>query len=319
MAQLLKRLIFAAALAGLTCQAVAAEPLDSIAAIVNKDVITSQQVDSALTNVTNNLQAQGAKLPPKNLLRKQVLNQLIDRSLQLQLAKQNGISVSDSDLNAAIDRLAKSKGISSAELVRQGSQQLHLSAQQFKAMLRKQLLLQQIQQSAIAGKVQVTEQSVDQMYNQYLHAANQAKSYHIADILIALPNHATKTQVRLAQAKANMISKKYHAGTPFDRLARDYSDAGNALQGGDLGWKTLAELPTLFEKVVPSLKTKQISTPISAPNGLHIIQLIASKSLAAQNVTKAKVRQYLLERAIHQQTEKWLNQLKQTAYIKIMS
>lgn len=250
--------------------------IDDIVAIVNNDVITRHELAERYQRAIQQLETRKIALPPKKILEKQLLDRMILDRIQLQYAEQTGIKVDDAALDEAILRIAE---------------QNHLTLEQFKAALakdsvpfsrfrddiRREIILTRLRQREVDNKVNVSDAEVDA----YLTA--QAKSgvdeeFHLARISIDIPDNATSAQIAAAQEKADTVLQKLHNGANFAEMSTEYSNAPNALEGGDLGWRPAAQLPPQFVDIIRALKPGETTGTLRTSEGFHIIELIEARN-----------------------------------------
>lgn len=273
---------------------VQAEPLDKIVAIVNDGVITKQELAQQVAIIARQIQQQQnvSQISPE-LLEKQVLQRMIDVELQLQLAKMNGVSISDQQLNTAIKNIATKHKVSLAEMKKSILAE-GISWKKYRSDIRKELLLAKLQQESV-GEITVTDTQVEE----YIKAnkKNENTQYHLQDILLSLPEAPSSEILKKKQLQANDLINKLRKGADFSKAAVEFSNNEMALKGGDLGFRTLAALPKMFSKQVVSMKAGEIAGPLRAPNGLHIIKLVATKGQeqAKRYVTLTRVKHILLK------------------------
>ncbi len=274
---------------------VLAEPLDSVVAVVNDGVITSSELNTQIDLLRKQFVAKGMQLPPDQVLRKQVLQHLIDVNLQLQLAKQNSLTIDDTELNEAINRIAVSNKITLDEL-RQAIEQQGISWTTYRDNLRKEILISRVQQKAIGKDITVTTQQIEDYLKSPAYQDKTQLLYHLQNIVIPLPSEPTTAQLQTAQSKAEALLLKINQGSDFSQLAIAESSGEFALEGGDLGERHLAELPEVFARQVVTMKSGEVSKPIRTGNGFQLIKLV---SVGGENsrheVTKTHVRHILLK------------------------
>ena len=262
-------------------------PVDRIVAVVDEDVILRSELDRALVNVKKQYAAHPEQLPPESSLEKQVLERLILTRLQLTRASDTGLKVSDADLDQAVQRVAAQNNATPEQLQQQLAAQ-GLSYQQFRKELRDELTVQILQQKLVESRVTVSDAEID---NQIAVERNGGPQVHLAHILVAMPEAATAEQVKLAQTKIDGIKDLIDKGQmEFATAAIRYSDSPNALEGGDLGWRSLDEVPPAFTEVIKQLKPNEVSKPIRGVSGFQILKVIDTRS-AAQVATQ-KVIEY---------------------------
>lgn len=294
----------------LTCQA-AAVPLDRIVAVVNNDVITETELGQRVEVLGKQIVQSGARLPPPSILRSQVLERMISERLQLQLADSTGIRIDDDTLNQTLRRIADDNKLSLGEF-RRVLEKDGFSFEVFREDIRRELTLRRLHERQIQQRIVVSEQDVDQ-FLQSQPADGATTQYRLGHILVALPEAATPEQTAAARDKVNAIIEKLNAGADFGETAIAYSDAQNALEGGDIGWRGSNELPTLFAAAVPKLDVGKFSEPIRGPNGFHIIKVVDKRGDRRIITEETLVRHILLKThrlRSDEVAEKELTQLK---------
>lgn len=296
---LVKRIFFfillSCILAITTAQAI--EPLDRIVAIVNNNVITQQQLAEQIEVTRQQLQAQNQPLPNTARLRQQVLNQMIDDELQQQLASNSGLKIDDAGLNKVIMDIAQRNGLT-LEQLREKLQEENIPYTKYRQQIRKQLLINRLQQDAVAAKIIVSEQEITDMLAHMPKLPEQKPTYHVEDLLLAFPNNVSATEIAQLKQTALALLQQAKNGSSFQQLIAQASNAKLSLSGGDLGWRTLNELPDLFQTAVAKLKVGEIAGPIQAANGFHLLRLIELKgndTLAPHTVTATHTRHILIK------------------------
>lgn len=267
--------------------------LDGIVAIVDEDVITQSDFDAKLAMVYSNLRQQNLPTPPEDVIRKQVIDRLIIESLQMQMAKQAGISVSDERLNQTMENIAARNGLDLAgfreELLRQG-----LDYNQMREQVRSDMIMQQVQQGNLRNRVQITEQEVAN----YLASA-EGKSivstrYHLAHVLLPLNENVSEQQEDSArQALINIRHQILQGQLQFSQLIKGQQINGITLSGNDFGWQEVDELPSLFAKKATEMEVGDISQPIRSGAGWHLL-LLAEKTGAGKLVEQTHSRHILV-------------------------
>ena len=274
----------------------AAEPLehvDKIVAVVNDDVITNTELENRLHAIKEQLKNQSAPLPPDAALRKQVLDRMILASLQLQLADHNGIRVDDDTLNRTIERIAQDNKLTLTEF-RSVLEKEGYDFATFREDIRREILISRVQQRQVSDRIMVTEQEIDNFLAKQRAQGNTGTEYHLAHILIAVPDAASAERIQAARQRAEDILTKLQGGANFQETAIAVSDGQQALQGGDLGWRKAGELPTLFVDEVLRMKTGDTSDLIRSPSGFHIIKLLGKRNNQRHIVTQTHARHILI-------------------------
>lgn len=264
------------------------QPVDGIVAVVDEGVILRSELDTAVANILAQNVARADQMPPRHVLERQVLEQMIVTRVQVERANEMGIRINDAQLEQAIAGVAQSNGMQPSQL-RQRVEADGLSWEEFRTSLREELLVQQLHQRAMRSRVAVSESEVDRAMEN--RGEDSTILYRLANILVALPEGATPEQVELGQTKVDGVKNLLDRGEiDFASAAIRYSDAGNALQGGDLEWRSIDEIPTVFASMVREMAPGDISEPIRGPSGFQIIQLTDRRDQVSEMVTEYRAR-----------------------------
>ncbi len=273
-----------------------AEVLDNIIAIVEDDVILENELQKEVATIEQRITASKSPMPPMSILRHQVLERMIVDKLQRQLAEKAGINISEETLTSSAGDIAKRNNMSPeefrVELEKQG-----MSYAAFLENMKNEIVVNELRQREIGGRIKVTDREVEHyLETQQGKVGEELVQYHLGHILIALPEGASAAAIQKAQTKADEVVKKLRAGQDFTQTAMSESNDGNALKGGDLGWRTLRDMPTLFVNEVGKLRQGNISEPLRSPSGFHILKMLELKGLAdGHTVVKTKVRHILIK------------------------
>ena len=269
------------------------QPVDRIVAVVDEDVILRSELDRALQNVLSQYATRQDQLPPRDVLEKQVLERLVLLRLQVARASSSGITVSDQEVDGAIANVAQQNNVSpdqlGAQLARDG-----MTIADLRSSIRDEIAIQRLRQSFAQSRISVSEGEIDAAL------ATQANSsqYHLAHILVGLPEGATPDQIATAQKKVVGIKAQLDKGEiDFAAAAVRYSDSPNALEGGDLGWRSLDEIPPTFAQVITSMQAGQIIGPVRGPSGFQLLQLVGTREASAadaRTVTQLQARHILV-------------------------
>jgi peptidyl-prolyl cis-trans isomerase SurA len=245
------------------------EPIDSIIALVDEDVILRSELDLAIGGIVDRIRASGEAMPPMDLLENQVLERLIMRELQVQRALQTGIRISDADIDQALVNLAQQNNITVQQL-RQVIEGDGEDFAEFRRNIGEELLTERLQQRIVNGMDPITDTEVD------ILLASQDLSggeYNISHIMVALPEGATPQQIKEAQFKVDDVYQRLVDGLDFASAAISYSDSEEALEGGNVGWRDLNSVPAFFADAVRELGPGETTKPIRSPRGFHILKV----------------------------------------------
>lgn len=274
-------------------QALPLTPLDGIVAVVDEDVILTSELKRATDNFLTQFSGSKQQLPPRNVLERQILDRLVLSRLQIERANAMGIRISDAELEQAVQSVATNNRITVDQL-RQQLNTEDLNFDQFRRDLRNEILIQRLRQRIMQGRVAVSDTEIELA----LAAQGNNRELHLAHILVALPDAPTPEQIATAKSKIEGVKALTDKGEmDFTAAAIRYSDAPDALQGGDLDWRNQNEIPNLFTSVVAAMKPGDISAPVRGPTGFQLIQLIDTREAGRQKITEYKARHLMIRRS----------------------
>ena len=267
--------------------------LDRIVAIVNNDVITLTELEDRLIETRKQLAAERIAAPPEDVLRRQLLERMVMERVQLQLAAQLGIRVADSDIDRAMDEVARRNKMTTDDLLKVLTRE-GLDPAAYRARLREQIAMQQLLDREVANQVSVSDSEISNFLQNARRSGSEFE-YHLSHIFIGLPEASSSEQIQAAKARAEKIHAEVKAGEDFARAAVTYSQADDALNGGSLDWRKSGQLPDLFVNALAKLKPGGISPVLRGPNGFHILKLNDRRGgEATAAVTQTHVRHILL-------------------------
>ena len=274
-------------------QALPLEPIEGIAAVVDEEVILSSELQRATNNFLAQFAGSQQQLPPRNVLERQILDRLVLSRLQIERANAMGIRISDAELDQAVQSVAANNRITIDQLRSQLAAE-GLNFDQFRRDLRNEILIQRLRQRIVQGRVAVSDTEIELA----LAAQGNNRELHLAHILVALPDGATPEQVTTAKSKIEGVKALIDKGEmDFTAAAIRYSDAPNALQGGDLEWRGQNEIPNLFTNIVAAMEPGDVSDPIRGPTGFQLIQLIETRDAGRQKITEYKSRHLMIRQS----------------------
>ncbi len=254
-----------------------AEEIDHIVAVVNNDVITQTELSRQTRMIKERLQQAGKNLPPDAILEKQILEQMILQRIQLQIAQRAGIRVDDETINKVISNIARENRLNLQQF-RQVLAQDGYQFDEFREKIKDEIIINRLQQKQVQSRVAVTPREVDYYLKNLANRENANEEFHVAQILIPLPDGATPAQIKTTRLKAEAVHKLLLDGDDFAKTAMAVSRGRRALEGGDLGWLKGGELPPIFSKTVFEMQPGMISDVIRSANGFHIVKLLGRRS-----------------------------------------
>ncbi len=294
-----------------TGTASSAQTLERIVAVVNNGVILSSELEAELVRVRQRLRSEDRGLPDPGVLRERVLDQLILQELQLQQARQRGISIDDTAVNNALRNMAEDNGTDLAGL-RAHFRQRGVSVEQLRTDVREQLTISRLRQRTVGSEIEVTNQEVEDLLARAERASEQQREYRVRHILVGLPSDASTEEVSDARQRARSAVDDLDGGGDFADLANRISDGPQALSGGDLGWRRLSQLPELFAEALGDAAPGQIVGPLRSPNGFHILEITDQRGGGSdETVTQTRVRHILLREEDGDAARERLSELRQ--------
>ena len=277
-------LIAAASIVGAASTAQAAQLLDYIVAVVDEDVILASELEVATDNIAAQIRGSGNTPPPDTVLREQVRER----------AELRGITISDEELNDALRGVAAQNNMDLREFARalrsQGMDYLQVRDQ-----IRDELTIGRLRGIEVESRVQVSERELDD----FLAMAQRGDAnteYRIAQILVAVPDGSTEEARAAARAEAEQIKQALDDGAQFSQLAVSRSDGQKALEGGDLGWRPAAGLPTIFAGPVTQMQVGEHSDVLESGSGFHLVTLTDKRGGdASAMVVETRARHILIQ------------------------
>jgi peptidyl-prolyl cis-trans isomerase SurA len=291
----------------------ALQSLDHIIAIINDNVVTHVELQQRVNDFKRQMSAKGVNIPSNEIMQKQVLERILMDRVQMQLAKAQGIQIDDLSLNRMLEDIARRNKLTLDDL-RISLKKDGINFEQFREQTRQDITIRQLQKRMVFDRVRVSQQEIDQFLEQQSATGNNSsEKYHIGHILITTPEAASTEDINAARKKADSVLSKINSGNTFRNIALKFSEGQRALNGGDLGWRTAAELPTLFLDAVRNLEKGKTSSPLRSASGFHIIKLIDKQS--QQHIVKQTHARHILIRSdaitSEEQVRKKMTELKQ--------
>jgi peptidyl-prolyl cis-trans isomerase SurA len=269
--------------------------LDRIAAVVNDGVVLASRLDQQTDEIIERLRQQNTELPPRNVLRRQILERLVIEEIQMQRADRLGIQVSEEMLNSALNEVAQRNGIPFPDLPQALAQQ-GVDYRSYRDEIRRQLTLQLLRQRDVIARINISPRELEQFLARQQNMPDQNAEYNVSHILISVPVSATPEQIAEREARARQVYERAVSGEDFAQLAVAYSDSSTNIEGGSLGWRRGAQLPSIVADQVAKMKPKDISEPIRTPSGFHIFRLNEMRGGVQQAVVQQVHARHILLR-----------------------
>jgi len=270
------------------------EFIDRIVVVVNNDIITAYELETRVELTKSQLESQKIQLPPRDILEKQLLERMINERVQLQFAAETGIRVDDIALDRAIERIAQGNRMQVDQL-RQALEKDGVSFAKFREDIRNEITLARIKEREADNKVVVTENELDSFLATQAQRGSDTEFY-LAHILIQVPEQANPEQIQERKLRAEQAQAELQKGVDFGQVSARFSDAPNALQGGELGWRPSSRLPQLFNEALNAMQPGEVSPLIRSPNGFHLLKLLDKRGRdVALVVTQTHARHILIK------------------------
>jgi peptidyl-prolyl cis-trans isomerase SurA len=291
----LKFLALAALLLGASLQAQATlEIMDKIVAVVDDDIILESELAQRIKTLKLQI-SENETLPADDVLRKQVLDRLVIDSLQLQMADRAGVRISDEELNQALQGVAAQNKFTVAEF-RQAIERDGIAYSDMREQLRREMKISRVQQGMMRNRIDISEQEIKNFLASELGTALTADEYRLAHILLPFPEDPSTAQIAQVRATAEGLLAKVNAGEDFRALAVTNSAGQNALDGGDLGWRKIAQLPSMFIDTAKTMQKGDIRGPIESGSGFHLIKLLETRGANSEGqIDQSQVRHVLIQ------------------------
>lgn len=270
------------------------ELLDKVIAIVDDDVVLQSELNQRVATVYTQIQQSGTQPPPQDILLQQVLDRLISERLQLNIAYSAGVRIPDEELNAAMERIAAGNKIT----MEQYAEQIHAQGQtvaNVREEIRNELTLMRVQQGKVMRRIRISQQELDNFLNSEEGRFLTSPDVNIGQILLSVPSSASTADADKILARVLDLRSQAADGVDFRQLAIANSADQSALQGGDLGWRKMAQLPGVFIDAVEDLDVDEISEPIRSGAGYHLLKLYERRGGGEQLIEQHFARHILIK------------------------
>jgi len=267
------------------------ELLDEIVAVVDDTVILKSQLDRSVDSIKKQIEASGNQVPPADILNPQVLERLIVEEIQIARAKLVGIKISDGELDAALSNIAQQNGISLSQM-QEAIEVDGFSFADFRKDMRKDMQTERVRYAYANSNVKISDHEIDLFLADNELDQGEVELQHI---LISTSSENDVTAVEAAKKEAEGIYDQIQAGENFADLATKFSDGQKALEGGNLGWRPVNQLPPLFSEQVKSMTDGEVTHPIRSPSGFHILKLLGKKTNTVKTQDQYNVLHIMVE------------------------
>ncbi|MFA5632815.1 MAG: peptidylprolyl isomerase [Porticoccaceae bacterium] len=268
--------------------------LDSVAAVVDDDVVMLSELNERVDTIIARINQSGTEAPPREVLLPQVLERLIQERIQVAMAMRARIRISDEELNQAVARIAGQQNMTTEQFVeaaRRDGMPIHM----IKEQIMMEMMISQVQQSQVNNRIFISEQEIDNFLVSEEAQMWSSPEVLLGHILLPLSAGASQEEFEETQARANTIIAQLRDGADFRQMAITYSGDQSALSGGDLGWRRTSQLPEVFIPVVSRLETDDVSETIRSDAGIHILKLYERRGAEKQLINQNFVRHILLK------------------------
>ena len=294
----LPKILCAALLCCFSLNSIAVErEIDRVAAVVDNGVVLKSDVTEIVNRVKRNAVAQGQTLPSDAALKTQALERLIMTSVQLQLAQRMGLQISDAQLDDTIRNIAQGENLS-LDAFRQRVTNEEGDYERFRERLRDEMITGEVVRANVQRRIYISPQEIDSLLKIMEEQGASNEQYNLGHILISIPNQATAEELASAKERADKVLALLRDGSDFKRIAIASSSGSNALEGGDLGWMNINEMPTLFSEAIRGRKKTDIIGPLRSGAGYHILTIFDIRGENVAEINEVKSRHILIKPSI---------------------
>jgi len=268
-------------------------PLERVIAVVNDEAPTQFDLDEQKRNILQQMQAQKVTPPPNDVLEKQLLERLITQRALMQYAKETGVRVDDVQVERTIQRVAQENKMTPDEF-RRAVEREGMTYAKYREEIRGEILLQRLRDREVDSKINVSDAEVDNFLATTAAQSGGESEYRLAHILVFVPEQSSPEQIEAKRRRADDALKQVTSGADFSQVAAGFSDAPDALKGGDLGWRSPARLPTVFAEPVRNMKPGEVSGILRSPAGFHIVKVEEVRSRNQPTVVEQTHARHIL-------------------------
>ncbi len=303
-------------ISGLTCAGVTTlsqakeQKLDNVVAIVNTGVVLESEINELINNVKKQALAEKQSLPSDAALRTQALEKLINDTLMLEMGERMGVQISDAQLDQTIASIAKDNSGLTIEQFRQKVVNDGINYESYREGIRKEMITGEVRRGSVRRRINISPQEIDNLVKLMNEQTNADVEYHLGHILIAFPEKPTQEDLNETKDRADKVMKLLNDGSDFKKIAIASSGSTTALEGGDIGWRGINEMPTLFAELVDGNNKEEVFGPIRTGLGYNIIKIFDIRGKETVEITEVKSRHILIKPSIILSEEKAEQTLK---------
>ena len=266
------------------------EVLDQVVAIVDDDIILASELQERVQGVRSTMESRGVEVPSDDVLIRETLDRLILDSIQLQLANRYGVRIPDQQLDEAMTRLARQNGLT-LEQFRIALEQTGQSYTAAREGLRDDLAIQRVQQGNVMRNINISEQEIDNFLTTEEGEAMTQPEYQVVQALLSISRGEDAAEIAAKEAYVDEVLSNIQSGQPFEQAVSGTEPY--AFTGGDLGWRKLGDIPSMFADTVPTLTVGEVAK-VRSSSGLHLVYL-ADAVGGEQLVRQTDVRHILVK------------------------
>ena len=268
--------------------------LDKVVAIVDDDIVLNSELQQRMMTINEQIAQSGTQAPPQEIILQQVLERLISERLQLNMGYKAGIRITDEELNSAITRVAQSNGLTITQYITE-IQSRGSTIAVVREEIRNEMVIRRVQQGKVMRRIRISEQELDNFLTSEEGRFLISPDVNVGQILLSVPTGSSKNDTDGILARAQKLQTEASNGTDFRQLAIANSADQSALQGGDLGWRKMAQLPGVFIDAVEQLELGQVSDPIRSDAGYHLLKLYERRGGGEQLIEQHFAQHILLK------------------------
>ncbi|MGI9328926.1 MAG: peptidylprolyl isomerase [Pseudomonadales bacterium] len=269
------------------------QELDGVVAVVNDDIVLASELLSRLESVRKQMDAAKVQSPPEDILVSQLMERLVLESIQLQQAGRRGVEIDDETLTNAVRGFAAQNQMD-LDTFRRALEADGLSYREFREEIRREMIINRLQRNMVNRRISISEQEIDAVLHSPFYKQMLSDEFRVGHILLTIADDASEEAKIAAEQAATEIVAQLRAGTDFAQTAMTRSSGARALEGGDLGWRRAAELPSLFAEKVLELSPGDVAEPIRSGSGIHIIKLLEQRGAGMQKEEQTLARHILV-------------------------